>query len=280
MSSESARAAHQDLLEYVHERVVERLVARVPGATEESEQAWFDQMIEDWICAQQPVAPEDADEEFDEAELEYRTSEGKPLHRLTVEFEGVEEERVENVTNVPDYDPPPLKEGHGGDIVQLWMRSAYEPWPDLPLERAAQVLSEHIGYSVPQPPLTHESCRLSWTHFSEMEARALAFELHSAGVDIEALLEQIVAFPYDDVSLAWLTEPERCTHLHTTLVEQMDEEEREMYPESLAHLRHTAEFIYRVAALIPPHVRIWLRGWSAAFAHAAFARAVGLAPEE
>lgn len=273
--------ATQDLLEYVYERVIQRLVERVPGATEESERAWFDQVLEDWVRAQQPADIERADEEFDEAEIEYRTPEGEPFRRLSVEFEGAAEERVEDAANVPDYDPPPLKGDRSADIVQLWMRAAYEPWPDLPLEQAAEVLSRRIGYSVPHSPLTHESVRLGWAHFSEAEARALAFELHNIGVDIEALLAQVEAFPYDDVSLAWFTEPERCIHLHATLVEQMDEEgESETYPESLARLRHTAEFIHRLATLIPPHARIWLRGWSAAFAHAAFARAVGLAAEE
>jgi hypothetical protein len=67
--------ATQDLLEYVYERVIQRLVERVPGATEESERAWFDQMLEDWVRAQQPADIESADEEFDEAEIEYRTPE-------------------------------------------------------------------------------------------------------------------------------------------------------------------------------------------------------------
>jgi hypothetical protein len=269
----------QDLLEYVYERVVERMVERVPGATEESERAWFDHMIEDWIQIQQPPDWGSTDEDLDEEEIEYRTPEGKPLHRMTVEFEGAEPERVEDAANVPDYSPPPLK-NRSADVVQLWMQAAYEPWPDLPLERAAKVLSRRIGYSVPRPPLTHESVRLGWVHFSEMAARALAFELHNAGVDIEALLKQIEAFPYDDISLTWLTEPERCTHLHATLAEQMDEQERQMHPESLARLRHTAEFIHRIAEVIPPHVRIWLHGWAAAYTHTGFARAVGLAPQE
>jgi hypothetical protein len=43
--------ATRGLLEYVCDRVIERLVERVPGATEESERAWFDWMIEDWIRA-------------------------------------------------------------------------------------------------------------------------------------------------------------------------------------------------------------------------------------
>lgn len=273
--------ATQDLLEYVCERVIERLIERVPSATEESERAWFDEMLEDWIRAQQPAAVESVGEEFDEAELEYRTPERRPFHRLTVEFEGAAEERVEDAANVPDYDPPPLRESYSADLVRLWMRAAYEPWPDLPLEYATQVLSQRLCYSVPRPPLTHASGRLGWVHFSEAEARALVFELHNAGVDIEALLAQIEAFPYDDgISLAWFTEPESCIHLHATLAEQMGEEEREICPESLARLRHTAEFIHRVAALIPPHVRIWLHGWAAAYIHAAFARAVGLTPGE
>lgn len=273
--------ATQDLLEYVHERVIERLVEQVTGATEESERAWFDEMLEDWIRAQQPPGAENVDEDLDEAEVEYRTPEGKPPHRLSVEFGGAAKERNEDIANVPDYNPPPLNKSHSTDLVRLWMRAAYEPWPDLPLERAAKVLSRHLCYSVPQPPLTHESVRLDWARFSEMEARALAFELHSAGVDIEALLAQIEAFPYDDgISLAWLINPEPGIHMHATLAEQMGEEEREMHPESLARLRHSAEFIRRVAALIPPHVRIWLHGWAAAYTHAAFARAVGLAPEE
>ena len=272
--------AGQDLFEYVCDRVIERLAERVPGTTEQAERAWFDQMLEDWIHAQQPSRVGSAAEDLDEAGIECGASEGESPRRMTIEFEGAEQERPEDTATVPSYDPPPLRDSRDADVVQLWMRTAYDPWPDLPLDRAAQVLSRRIGYSVPQSPLTHDSVRLGWVHFSEAEARALAFELYVARVDIEALLEQIEVFPYDQVSLAWLTEPERCIHLHATLVEQMDEEERERYPESAARLRHTTEFIHRLAALIPPHVRIWLRGWSAAYEHAAFARAVGLAPAQ
>jgi hypothetical protein len=280
MSSEPKPAVYDDLITHVCEQAIERLVERVPGATEESERAWFDEMITEWIRAQQPANVADVGEASEGLEFEYRTPEGEPLHRLTVAFEGAVEDHVEDAANVPEYDPPPLKTQRSGDMVQLWMRAAYEPWPDLPLERAAKVLSRSIGYSVPQPPLTHESVCLSWAHFDEMEARALAFELYIAGVDIEALLEQIEAFPYGEASLAWLTEPEECIHMHAALVDQMDAKERKEHPESLAHLRHNIEFIYRLSSLIPPHVRIWLRGWSAAYTHAAFARAVGLAPEE
>lgn len=265
--------ATQDLLQYIRERVIERLVERVPDTTEEEERAWFDATFEAWVRAHRPADAEDT------AASEYRTPEGESLHRMEIQFEGVAEERIEEAANVPEYDPPPLRKTRSADVVRLWMEAAYEPWPDLPLERAARVFSGRLGYSVPRSPLTHETCQLGWAHFSETEARALAFELHRAGVDVEALMAQIEAFPYPDVSLAWLTEPESSLHMHTRLVDQMDEEERAAYPESLARLRHTAEFIARVAELIPPHVRTWLQGWSAVYVHAAFAHAVGLAPK-
>jgi len=269
----------QDFFEYVSQQVIERLVERVPGATEESERAWFDDILQTWLRAQQPGV-EGVDEDIDAAEVTYRTSEGKALHKLTIEFNGAAQERTEDTANVPKYDPPPMKKSHSAELVQLWMSTAYESWPDLPMERAVQVLSRSLCYSVPQPPLTYESASLGWARFDVKETRALVFELHQAGVDIEALLKQVEAFPYDDVSLVWLIEPENCIHRHTTLVELMKDEERERDPESLARLRHTAEFVHRIAELIPPHVRIWLRGWSAVYIHAAFARAVGLAPQE
>lgn len=119
--------ATRDLLEYMYERVIERLIERVPGATEESERAWLDQMFEDWTRAQQPPGAENTDENLDEAEVEYCTPEGKPLHKLSVEFGGAAEERDEDVVNVPNYSPPPLRKSHSTDLVQLWMRAAYEP---------------------------------------------------------------------------------------------------------------------------------------------------------
>ncbi len=272
--------ANQNLFEYMCERVIERLVERSPGATDESERAWLDETLKDWIRAQQPAGVERAEQDRDETEVEYRTPDGEPLHKITVEFGGAAEERSEDAANVPDYDPLPLKDSYSANLLRLWMRAAYEPWPDLPLERAAQTLSRSLCWSVPRSPLTHKSVHLDWVRFDEIESRALAFELHNAGVDVETLLAQIEAFPYDDgISLAWLTDPEVSIHMHMTLAEQMDEEEH-MYPESLARMRHNAEFIFRVAALIPSHVRIWLRGWIAAHVHKAFARAVGLASEE
>jgi hypothetical protein len=89
---------------------------------------------------------------------------------------------------------------------------------------------------------------------------------------MSAFLEQVRAFPYQDISLEWLITPERCT---ATMTGVLESDAVEGDPVSAARLRHDRKFIERVSRLIPLHARIWLRGWSDALIHAAFAQAVG-----
>jgi hypothetical protein len=53
----------------------------------------------------------------------------------------------EDAANVPDYTPPPLKKHYSGDLVRLWIETAYEAWPDLPMERIVETLSRRLSYS-------------------------------------------------------------------------------------------------------------------------------------
>ena len=89
---------------------------------------------------------------------------------------------------------------------------------------------------------------------------------------MSAFLEQVRAFPYQDISLEWLIAPERCTATMTGVLESDAVEED---PVSAARLRHDRKFIERVSRLIPLHARILLRGWSDALIHAGFSQAVG-----
>jgi hypothetical protein len=50
MSSEPNPAAYEDLVTHVCEQAIERLVERVPGATRESERAWFDDLTARDYC--------------------------------------------------------------------------------------------------------------------------------------------------------------------------------------------------------------------------------------
>ena len=50
MTSKTGPTAYEDLITYVRERAIERLVERVPGATRESERAWFDDLTARDYC--------------------------------------------------------------------------------------------------------------------------------------------------------------------------------------------------------------------------------------
>jgi hypothetical protein len=262
-----------DLLDYLRERLVERLTEETSQLTAAEAELWFDTVIESWVHAH----PSSAEEEAPAGERPPRSAEG--LSKLEVRFEtdaGTEPAGVG--AEIPTYDPPPAKRALQVSPIQFWMRIAHIPWPDLPLEEATEVFTRHLVFSVAHPPLTYENCQLGWESLDEVEARALAFELYRARVDLQALLAEIEAYPYPKISFAWFTRPEHSLQLHARLIAEMDEELRTEDPASAAHLRHNTEFIGRLADLIPPQVRIWLQGWSAAREHAALARAVGLEP--
>jgi hypothetical protein len=89
------------------------------------------------------------------------------------------------------------------------------------------------------------------------EALSFVAGLDRQGVDVGELLKQIEAWPYQNVALDWLSEPERnvaliCRAMETEIPPD-DEEQR--------RFRHHRDFILNLARLIPPHARLWLQGW-------------------
>ena len=180
------------------------------------------------------------------------------------------EEEVAEPTEIPVYEPPPAP-SPGISPAELWLRAAEEPWLDRELHDAARALAGRLGFGIPNPPLSRQCVDLGWHRLTFTEALPLVAGLHDRGVDMSIFLEQVRAFPYQDISLEWLIAPERCM---TTMTGVLESDAVKGDPVSAAKLRHSREFIERVSRLIPLHARIWLRGWSDALIHAAFARAV------
>ena len=180
------------------------------------------------------------------------------------------EEEAPEPAEIPAYEPPPVPWQEISPAV-LWLRAAEEPWLDRELHDAARALAGRLGFGVPNPPLTHQRVELGWHRLTFTEALPLVAGLHDHGVDVSAFLGQVRAFPYQDISLEWLVAPEQCMAMMTGVLES---DAVEGDPVSAAKLRHSREFIERVSRLIPLHARIWLRGWSDALTHAAFAQAV------
>ncbi|MGC9398430.1 MAG: hypothetical protein ACP5HM_04770 [Anaerolineae bacterium] len=258
----------EDLLQYLREHVVERLTQEEAALTEAEARAWFDALLETWAAR-----PSDAPEAT--------VDEASSQPHLEVHFETeTEDEGDAGAEGAPVYEPPPLKGARQPDAVELWMRTAYLPWPDRPLEHAVQVFARRRVYAVPRPPLTHTHCRLGWRHLRETEARALAFELHRAGVDVQTLVGQIEAFPSSEITLAWLAEPERSLQMHLRLLAKSEAGTLDGDATAVTRLHHNVEFIGRLMELIPSHVRSRLQGWHAALLHPALAHAVGLEADE
>jgi hypothetical protein len=100
----------------------------------------------------------------------------------------------------------------------------------------------------------------------------MAVGLHAQGVDVKALLVQIEAFPYQNVALDWLSQPEENAAMMIHAIEQVIAADDK---EEITRFRHHRDFILSLAQVVPPGARLWLQGWLDAVAHGAFARAGG-----
>jgi len=90
------------------------------------------------------------------------------------------------------------------------------------------------------------------------EALSLIVGLQEQGVDIGALFAQIEAWPYENIALEWLSEPEK----HATLVEQALETGIDPAHEATqTRFREHCDFILSLAQWMPPGARLWLSGW-------------------
>ncbi|HID87083.1 MAG TPA: hypothetical protein EYP55_06840 [Anaerolineae bacterium] len=137
------------------------------------------------------------------------------------------------------------------------------PWLDPELHRAAGKLAERCDVPVPDARSGPRYRRIT-----RPEATSLVAGLHQQGVDVQALLAQIEAWPYQNVALDWLSEPEQNAALICRAMETEIDPEDEA---ELARFRHHRDFILTLARLIPPGARLWLQGWLEAVAHGAFA---------
>jgi hypothetical protein len=182
--------------------------------------------------------------------------------REFADVEAAREERQEAQPPAPGYAPPPIL---GPELdPQTFLSVLRRPWLDPELHRAAQKLAERCDVPLPPMPLGEP-----YRKVTRDEAASLVAGLHQQGVDVQALLEQIEAWPYQNVALDWLSEPERnaaltCRAIETE-IDPGDEDE-------LTRFRHHRDFIFTLARLVPPGARLWLSGWLEAVVHGAMVR--------
>ena len=186
-------------------------------------------------------------------------------------FEQWKAEQAERETHppAPAYEPPPVESAEVSP--EEFMARARQPWLDPALHQAARALADHVD--CPEPSMFGPRYR----RLTYDEALSLAVGLHEHGVDVEALLSQIAAFPYQNMALDWLSQPEMNVAMVIQAMEQVIEPDDE---DELIRFRHHRDFILTLARLVHPGARLWLEGWLDAVAHGAFARAGGEAGDE
>ena len=161
----------------------------------------------------------------------------------------------------PPYAPPPVdsKQVDPETFLEVLQR----PWLDPELHKVAQKLAGCCDVPVPGDRFGAGYRRLART-----EATSLVAGLHQQGVDVQALLAQIEAWPYQNVALDWLSDPEKNAAVICLAMET------EIHPDDqaeLARFRQHRDFIFTLARLVPPGARLWIQGWLEAVTHGAFA---------
>jgi hypothetical protein len=170
----------------------------------------------------------------------------------------------ESLPPAPDYEPPPLTEAEVSP--EEFIAQMRQPWLDPALHRAARALAGRVD--CPEPSLAG----LRYRRLTYDEALSLLAGLYEQGVDVEALLAQIEAFPYQNVALDWLGYPEQNA---ATMIDAMEQVIAPDDENELTRFRHHRDFIFALARVVHPGARLWLQGWLDAVAHGAFARAGG-----
>ena len=180
------------------------------------------------------------------------------------EFEQWQAEREAQSSAAPAYEPPPIESAQVPP--EEFIARARQPWLDPALHHAARGLAARVD--CPEPTLLGPRYR----RLTYDEALSVAVGLHAQGVDVEALLAQVEAFPYQNVALDWLSQPEENVAMMIHAIEQVIAADDE---DEIARFRHHRDFILSLAQVVPPGARLWLQGWLDAVAHGAFARAGG-----
>jgi hypothetical protein len=164
----------------------------------------------------------------------------------------------------PGYKPAPLP---GREVDPATFLSVLQrPWLDPALHRAAQELVGRCD--VPLMPANGNGGP-PYRRVTLTEALSLVAGLNGQGVDVDALLGQLDAWPYQNVALDWLSEPEKNLAVIEWAMNGGSAQARES---DAARYRHHRDFILALAQLMPPGARLWMSGWLEAVRYAGVAR--------
>lgn len=136
---------------------------------------------------------------------------------------------------------------------EAFLETLQAPWLDPALRQAALTLAEHCDVPVPDA-----DSRARYRRVMLDEAASILTALDRHGTDVQALLAQIDAWPYQNVALDWLSEPEQNVAMMCAALEQSIAPGDQ---EGQTRFRHHRDFVLALAQVVPPGARLWLQGW-------------------
>ena len=164
------------------------------------------------------------------------------------------------------HEPPPPESGQVDP--QAFMDILQQPWIDPALHQAAQKLAAHCDVSIPDPHLG-----MRYRRVTQDEAASLVSGLAQQGVNIETLLVQIQAWPYQNVALDWLSEPEQnVSMICRAMEEELPPDLQDDSDDAITRYRQHRDFVLALSRVVPLAARLWLQGWLDAVAAGAFGR--------
>lgn len=148
--------------------------------------------------------------------------------------------------------PPPSADPRQVE-PETFLEFLRQPWLDPAMQKAAQKLVERCDV-----PVISARAGLGYRRVTQSEAASLLEGLGRQGVNVDALLAQVDSWPYQNIALDWLSEPEQSMELlRHTLEQEVPPDDQE----GRIRMHEHRDFILALTSVVPLGARLWLQGW-------------------
>lgn len=169
-------------------------------------------------------------------------------------------------TGMPPYTPPAVADLEVSP-EEFMERLNRQSWMDDRLQQIVNALADRLDCPVPGGFFGPDYRRIS-----HEECLSLVKGLDEQGVDLDELIKQVEAWPYQNVALDWLSQPERHAYFTIRAMEtRLDPADKA----ELIRFRQHRDFHFILCQLVPYSARLWLLGWLQGLACGDLARGDG-----
>ena len=158
----------------------------------------------------------------------------------------------DTLSDLPTYEPPAVEDVEVSP-EEFLERLNLQPQVDLRLELLSDQIIDRLDC-----PVKYEMFGPVYRHLEVPECVILLQALENQGVNLDELVAQIEAWPYENIALDWLSDPEQ--HVYFT-IKAMETRLDPADKDALIRFRQHRDFLFILCQLIPYSARLWLQGW-------------------